>query len=101
MYASSRRLQWRLTLIVMVVFALLSSGCSPFPSQPATLTPPQRVTESPPVVSPTPVPATTPPVTPTPLAALTDPASLYCIEKGGRLEIRSSGNSGHIGAQVV
>ena len=76
MYASSRRLQWRLTLVVMVVFALLSSGCSPFPSQPATLTPTQRVTESPPVVSPTPVPATAPPVTPTPLAALTDPASL-------------------------
>jgi len=101
MYASSRRLQWRLTLIVMVVFALLSSGCSPFPSQPATLTPPQRVTESPPVVSPKPVPATTPPVTPTPLAALTDPASLYCIEKGGRLEIRSSGNSSHIGVCIL
>ena len=101
MYASSCRLQWRLTLIVMVVFALLNSGCLPFPSQPATLTPVQRVTESPTVVSPTPVPATAPPVTPTPLAALTDPASLYCIEKGGRLEIRSSGNSGHIGVCIL
>ena len=102
MYASSRRLQWRLTLMVMIVFAPLISGCSSsFTIQPTTLTPTQRVTESPPVVSPTPVPATTPPVTPTPLAALTDPASLYCIEKGGRLEIRSSGNSGHIGAQAV
>ncbi len=97
MYASSGRLQWRLTLIVMVVFALLSGGCLPFPSQPATPTPTQRVTESPTVVRPTPEPATATPVTPTPLAALTNPASLYCIEKGGRLEIRSSGDTNQIG----
>jgi putative hemolysin len=101
MHASSTRLRRRLTLMVMIVFALLSSGCSSFPIQPATPTPTQRVTESPTVVSPTPVLATATPVTPTSQVALTDPASLYCIEKGGRLEIRSSGNSGHIGAQAV
>jgi putative hemolysin len=101
MHASSTRLRRRLTLMVMIVFALLSSGCSSFPIQPATPTPTQRVTESPTVVSPTPVLATATPVTPTSLAALTDPASLYCIEKGGRLEIRSSGNSGHIGVCIL
>ncbi|ACL25081.1 putative hemolysin [Chloroflexus aggregans] len=79
-----------LTLVFAIVLVGLNTGCVPVPNsaQPTTIAPTTTALPSRP-------PTATP--VPTAMTGLANPASVYCSEQGGYLEMRTTGDGGQIG----
>ena len=79
-------------LSLALLGGLLMSGCTSFGSTPSnpTTPPTQPVTPIQPVESQTPAPAATG-------SGLANPASVNCVQKGNRLEIRTAADGGQVG----
>ncbi|WP_322510741.1 DUF333 domain-containing protein [Chloroflexus sp.] len=82
----------RFSLVIALMLSVLIAGCG----SPSSGSPNTNATVAPPIATDAQPEPTQPPAV-TPVASLANPASTYCIEQGGRLEVLSAASGGQIG----